>query len=225
MAMSDTVEMAEMRKRFQKPSPPAAAYQALVILAMNGYLLDLLLHGEASPTGLALYGALELIAWSLIANLALIPVPKDLRVGSPDVPFVTRVFAIVAVSAVLCGIALVVVPDREHVEQVLHTRDPLTTLQELHILWPLLASIALAAFGSIGDLLRWRRTGGPFVTGTAMAGASKFLTAIAGVAAAAMVGGSNAMRWSIVYLVCKSGFELLMLWWQFIGMPERQPQK
>jgi hypothetical protein len=224
--MSDAAEMAEMRKRFQRPSPSAAAYQALTILATNGYLLYLLLQGEASPTGFTLYGVLELVAWSIIANLALIPVPKDLRVGSPDVPLMTRIVVMFAVPAFLLVIALTVVPDREHVQQVLHTTgDPLATLDELHILWPLLASIAMATIGSIGDLLRWRQTSGPFVTGTSMAAASKFLTAIVGVAAAALIGGTNALLFSIVYLVCKSGFELLMLWWQFLGMPERQLEK
>ena len=225
MAMSDAAEMAQMRKRFQRPSPSAAAYQALTILATNGYLLYLLLQGEASPTGLTLYGVLELVAWSVIANLALIPVPKELRVGSPDVPLATRAIVMLAVPAFLLTIALVVVPDREHVGRVLHTRDPLRTLDELHILWPLLISSAMATFGSLGDLLRWRQTGGPFVTGTSMAAASKFLTAIVGVAAAALVGGTDAVLFSTVYLVCKSAFELLMLWWQFLGMPEREPKK
>lgn len=229
MAMSNTAEMAALRQRFPKLPLATATYQALTILATNGYLLYLLLRGDASPTALALYGVLELIAWSVISNTALIPVPKDLRVGSPDVPLLGRVVAIVVVSAFLAGIAWMCVPDREHVDSLAHTRDPLAALAELHILWPLTASVVLAAFGSISDLARWRRVGGPFVTGIAMAASSKFITAIVAPVAASVLTGSftdaahKAFAWSCIYLLIKCAAELLMLGWQAIGMPERQP--
>jgi hypothetical protein len=230
MAMSDAAEMAAMRQRFGKLAPPAAAYQAFTILATNAYLLYLLVQGEASPTGFAIYGVLELIAWSVIANLALIPVPKELRVGSPDVPLGTRIGVVIVFAGFFGGIAWLSVPDREHIEQLLQNRNPLAGLSDLHILWPLLASIAFAASGSIGDLLRWRRVGGPFVTGTAMAASSKFLTAIVAPVVAAVMSGAGeaahkALLWTIIYLVLKSAFELLILGWQFLGMPERQPDK
>jgi hypothetical protein len=230
MAMSNAAEMAALRQRFAKLPPFTAASQALTIFATNAYLLYLLVQGEASPTGFALYGVLELVAWSIIANAALIPVPKNLRVGSPDVPVSTRIAAIVFFSAFLGGIAWFSVPDREHFEQLLQTRDPLVGLRELHILWPLLVSIGFAASGSIADFMRWRRVGGPFVTGTAMAASSKFLTGIVAPIAAAVLSGSfsdagrKALIWSIIYLVLKAAFELLMLVWQSFGMPERQPE-
>jgi hypothetical protein len=227
MAMSETAEMAALRQRFPKMPPITAAFQALTIVATNTYLLYLLLHDEGSPTAFALFGVLELVAW--IANTALIPVPKELRVGSPDIPLITRITVIIAFSAFLLGIAWLSVPDREHVDQLLHAGNPLAMLDELHILWPLLASIAFAASGSFSDLMRWRQVGGPFVTGTAMAASGKFITAIVAPIAAAMLSGSGdaahkAMVWSSIYLAIKSGSELLMLWWQSLGMPERQPE-
>lgn len=229
MAMSDAAEMAALRQRFPKLAPIPAAYQALTILGTNAYLLYLLLRGEGSPSAFALYGVLELIAWSVIANTALIPVPKDLRVGSPDVPLAGRIVAIAAFSAFLGGIAWMCVPDREHIDQLLHAHDPVTALSDLHILWPLLASAALAAFGSIGDLMRWRAGGGPFVTGTAMAASSKFITAIVAPIAAVILSGAfagaaahRAMVWSSAYLAIKCAAEFLMLGWQSLGMPERQ---
>ena len=228
MPMSDAAELAAMRQRFPKLPPLTAAFQAFAILATNAYLLYLLLQGEATPTSFALYGVLELVAWSVIANTALIPVPKALRVGSPDMPLPGRIMAIVAVSALLGGIAWMSVPDRADAERLLQARDPLAALRELHIVWPLLATTALAAFGSIGDLLRWRRSGGPFVTGTAMAAAAKILTAIVAPIAAAFMshGAADAARrafvWTCVYLAIKSAAELLMLAWQSLGMPERK---
>jgi len=231
MAMSEAAEMAALRDRFPKLPPTIAAYQALTILATNAYLLYLLLNDQASPTAFALFGVLELMTWSAIANLALIPVPKNLRVGSPDMPVLARVAAIVAFSAVLAGIAWLCLPDREHAGQLLRGRNVFLALEELHILWPLLASAALAAFGSISDLMRWRRSGGPFVTGTAMAASSKFITAIAAPIVAMLLAGSSgdaahrAMLWSCVYLAIKCAAELLMLGWQTIGMPERQNKR
>jgi len=227
MAMSDAAEMAALRERFPKLPPLAAAYQALTILATNAYLLYLLLHDEGSPIGFALFGVLELFGWSVVANSALYPVPKEQRVGSPDVPLSARITAIVAFSAFLLGIAWVCVPDRGPIDELVHEGNPLAILGGLHILWPLLASIAFAASGSINDLMRWRRVGGPFVTGTAMAASSKFITAIlAPMAAAGLAGFGDAAHkaivWSSVYLAIKSGSELLMLLWQSLGMPERQ---
>ena len=228
MAMSNAAEMAALRQRFPKLPTSTAAFQAFTIVATNGYLLYLLLQGEATPTAFALYGVLELIAWSLIANLSLIPVPKDLRVGSPDIPLANRIVAIVAISAFLAGIAWVTVPDRADAERLLHVRDPLATLSELHVLWPLLATVVLAASGSIGDLLRWRRSRGAFVAGTTMAATAKFITAIVAPIVAAVISGSpggaahKAFAWSCIYLAVKCAAELLMLGWQAIGMPERQ---
>jgi len=228
MAMSDTAEMAALRQRFPKQPPLAAAYQALTVLGTNAYLFYLLLQGEGSPTAFALFGVLELIAWSIVANTALIPVPKELRVGSPDMPLLGRIVVIAAFSAFLLGVAWMCVPDREHFDELLHRRDPIAALRDLHILWPLLATIAFAASGSISDLMRWRRAGGPFVTGTAMAASSKFITAIVAPVVAVVLTGSSAdaahraMVWSLIYLTIKCGAELLMLGWQSLGMPERQ---
>jgi hypothetical protein len=232
MLKSEAAEMSALRERFPKPTLSAAAFQALSIVAMNGYLLYLVFQNESSPVAIAVYSALELIALSIISNLALISVPKELRVGSPDIPVVKRIVAIAAVSALLCGIFwLGVGGDREHIDQLRQARNPIDALRELHILWPLLATMALAASGSIADRLRWSNSSGPFVTGAALSTAPKFLTAILGpVVAVSFSDGLGrhdtaraAIIWCVIYLSIKSAFELLVLAWQFFGMPERKP--
>jgi len=216
-----------LRQRFPKPTLPAAIYQALTVVGMNAYLLYLVLAQQSSPVAIALFAVLELIVMSLIANLALIGVPQPLRVGSPPMPIPQRVFAIVFVSAGLLGIAwLGVSNDRERVLELIRQNDPLGALRELHILWPLLASAALAASVSLGDRLRWRRTGGSFVTGTAMQAAPKFLTAVIAPIVALLLSdhaymmdrARGAIIWCIVYLAIKSAFELLFLAAHFFGM-------
>jgi hypothetical protein len=228
---SNTDEMTALRKRFPRPAPATAAFQALSIVVMNAYLLYLVVQHASSPVAIALYSVLELIVLSIITNVALTGVPKALRVGSPDMPILKRVLAIAVVSAFLCFIFwLSVGGDREHIDQLRHAANPVDALRELNILWPLLVMTGLAVFGSIGDRLRWQARGGPFVTGVAMSAAPKFMTAIVGPIAAAMLSGgiSGANRahaaviWCIVFLAIKSALELLVLAWQFRGMPEGQ---
>ena len=176
-----------------------------------------------------LFAVLELIAMSLIANLALIGVPQPLRVGSPAMPIPKRIFAITFVSAGLLGIAWFGVSnDRERIVELIRQRDPIGALVELHILWPLLASAALAASVALGDRLRWRSTGGSFVTGTAMQAAPKFITAVIAPVVALLLSDHaymmdttrGAIVWCIIYLAIKSAFELLFLAGHFFGMPD-----
>jgi len=228
---SNADEMTALRKRFGRPTPATAAFQALNIVVMNAYLLYLVVQHRSSPVAIALYSVLELIVLSIITNVALTGVPKELRVGSPDMPVLKRVLAIVVISAFLCFIFwLSVGGDKEHINQLRHAANPFDALRELNILWPLLAMAGLAVFGSISDRLRWQARGGPFVTGAAMSAAPKFMTAIVGPIAAAMVSGGisgenrahAAIIWCIVFLAIKSALELLVLAWQFRGMPEGQ---
>lgn len=216
-----------LRQRFPKPTLPAAVYQALTIVGMNAYLFYLVLDRQSSPAAIALFAVLELIAMSLIANVALIGVPQPLRVGSPDMPLPKRIFAIAFVSAGLLGIAWFGISnDRERIVELIRQRDPIGALGELHILWPLLASAVLAASVALGDRLRWRRTGGSFVTGTAMQAAPKFITAVIAPVVAMLLSdhaymmdsARGAIIWCITYLAIKSAFELLFLAGHFFGM-------
>ena len=222
-------EITALRKRFPRPAPATAAFQALSIVVMNAYLLYLVIQHASSPVAIALYSVIELIVLSIITNVALTGVPKELRVGSPDMPIVKRVLAIAVISAFLCLIFwLSVAGDKEHIDQLRHASNPIAALRGLNILWPLLTMAGLAVFGSIGDRLRWRASGGPFVTGAALSAAPKFMTAIVGPIAAGMLsgglGGENpahaAVTWCIVFLAIKSALELLVLAWHFRGMPE-----
>jgi hypothetical protein len=224
-------EMTALRKRFPRPAPATAAFQALSIVLMNAYLLHLVIRHASSPVAIALYSVIELIALSIITNVALAGVPKELRVGSPDMPVWKRVLAIAVISMFLCFIFwLSVSGDKEHIDQLRHAANPVAVLRGLNILWPLLTMTGLAVFGSISDRLRWRASGGPYVTGAAMSAAPKFMTAIVGPIAAGMLsgglGGENperaAVTWCIVFLAIKSALELLVLAWHFRGMPEGQ---
>jgi len=221
--------MTALRKRFPRPTAAAAAFQAANIVAMNGYLLYLVVRHASSPVAIALYSVLELIVLSIVSNVALTGVPKALRVGSPDMPLPKRVLAIAAVSAMLCLVFwLSVAGDQEHIDRLRHATGPVDALRTLNVFWPLLAMTVLAVSGSIGDRLRWRARGGPFVTGAAMSAAPKFMTAIVGPIAAAMLSGGlggedrahAALVWCLVFLAIKSALELLVLAWQFRGMPE-----
>jgi len=228
---ANTDEMTALRKRFGRPTPATAAFQALNIFVMNAYLLYLVVQHRSSPVAIALYSVLELILLSIITNVALTGVPKELRVGSPDMPVLKRVLAIAVMSAILCFIFwLSVSGDQEHIDQLRHAANPIDALRALNVLWPLLAMAGLAVFGSIGDRLRWQARGGPFVTGAALSAAPKFMTAIVGPIVAAVasggLGGENrahaAVIWCIVFLAIKSALELLVLAWQFRGMPDGQ---
>jgi len=232
MPLSEKQEMAALRQRFAKPSAASAIYLAAVVVATNGYLLYLVTSGEASRVGLALYGVLELIAYSVISNLTMLTVPKELRVGTPDVPMGTRIAMIVAIGAVLSGIAwLGVHGDAEHLRKLDTAHDPLAALADLNVLRPLLLTVLLAIGGSLGDWLRWRSSGGgPFVNGLAMSAAPKFLTAVIAPIVALLASDSihDAARatfvWCGVYLAIKCALELLLLVWQTRGMPE-QPKR
>jgi len=228
---SNADEMIALRKRFPRPPPATAAFQALSIVVMNAYLLSLVVRHASSPVAIALYSVLELIVLSIITNVALTGVPKELRVGSPDMPVWKRVLAIAVISAFLCFIFwLSVSGDREHIDQLRHAANPIAALRGLNILWPLSIMAGLAVFGSISDRLRWRASGGLYVTGAAVSAAPKFMTAIVGPIAAGMLSGGlsgdnpehAAITWCIVFLAIKSALELLVLAWHFRGMPERQ---
>lgn len=234
MPASPAADMAALRQRFPRPTPAAAAYQAFSIVGMNAYLLYLVLTNESSPVAIGLYAVLELIVLSIVSNLALVGVPKPLRVGSPDMPLVSRVFAIVVISAVLFGIFwFSVADDRVHIDQLRQMRNPLDTLRELNVLRPLMVTTGLVVLGALGDRLRWSRQGGPYVSGSVMSAASKFVAAIAGPITAAVAsshfGGGDPVRtaiaWCVVYLLVKSAIELLMLFWQYLGMPEAKDKR
>jgi hypothetical protein len=222
-----------LRQRFPKPTLPAAIHQGLTIVGMNAYLLYLVVEQQSSPVAIALFAVLELISMSLITNLALIGVPQPLRVGSSAMPIPKRIFAIAFVSAGLLGIAWFGVSnDRERIIDLIRQRDPIGALRELHILWPLLTSAALAASVSLGDRLRWSRTGGSFVNGTAMQAAPKFITAVIAPVVAPLLSDHaymmdstrGAIVWCIVYLAIKSALELLFLAGHFFGMLDAGPR-
>ena len=225
--MSNDEEMDQIRRRFGKPTLGAAVYMALVSLATNAYLLHLVVNGEASRVGIALYGVLELIAYSVIGNITMAAVPKDLRVGSPDVPLPKRILAIVGMSAILCSVAWFAVhADTEHLDMLRNARDPFAALADLNILTPLALTITLAGCASFSDWFRWRGSGQPFVSGLALSAAAKFVTAIAAPIAAMLASDDihhDAARatlvWCSVYLGIKCGLELFFLYWQYRGMP------
>ncbi len=228
MSLSDAQEVQALRQRFGKLTRGMAVYMAFAAITTNAYLFYLVTAGETSPVGIALYAVLELIAYSLIANTAMLAVPKALRVGSPDMPLPKRILAIVVIGGMLVGIAwLGVHGDAEHLRLLRTAPGPLAALTGLNILRPLALTVVLAVFGSIGDWLRWRGSGKPFVNGLALSASPKFLTAIIAPFVALLASDSvhepprAALVWCGVYLAIKCGLELLFVFWQQRGMPDR----
>jgi len=230
MTQSDAVEMAALRARFPKPAPGAAAFQALSIVATTGYLAYLVHVGESSPVAIAAFGVLELIGHSLIANVAMLSVPKASRVGVPDMPLPKRLAGMAVLIGWLVGVGwLGVGGDAQHVAVVHRAHDPLAALEELNVLRPLALALLLAAVSVIADRVRWSVHRGPFVNGLAMGGVAKFLTAaIAPMLAFILVNWDAwsqtraVATWCAIYLGMRCVLELLLLWWQFLGMPERE---
>lgn len=227
-------ELAAVRQRFPKPGAPAAIYQAASILVINGYLVHLVASGQSSPVGIAVFNIGELIVLSVIAHLALIGVPKQARLGDDGNSNPLQKIVVIALSLVwLSGIYYVSISfDTVHIQRLREARGVYKALDGLHILWPLLLSAVACAAATFADRLRWRRRGGIFVPEYAMSAAPKILTLVIAPIPAVLISesflknnlASALLAWSLVYLGIKAAFELLILAWQYFGMPEAKPR-
>jgi len=224
------IELAALRQRFPKPSAPAAVYQCASILLLNGYLVYLVATGQSSPVAIAAFNLCELILLSAIAHLALIPVPKQARLGDADSStFVQKIFIMLLGLVWLGGVYFISVSfDTVHVDQLRHATGVISALQDMNILWPLLFSAATTLVATISDVVRWRAKGGMFVPEYAVSAAPKILTLIFAPIPAVLISGkyqttdmaTALLVWSAVYIGIKAAAELGILAFVYAGMPE-----
>ncbi|MEP7043473.1 MAG: hypothetical protein ABI843_10450 [Dokdonella sp.] len=227
----DAADIEALRLRFPKPTPLAAAYQCATILGTNAFLFYLVVTGQSSPVAIALYGILEVLMLSAISHVALLPVPRDSRVGDPAMPMLQRMGVLSLALIWLAGVYWISLSgDKAHLDPLLYSGDPLKALAALTIWRPLLISAVLVAVAAIGDWLDWRRRGGVFVSNMALSGAPKIVTLIVAPIPAVLISGAwvrdnparAAIVWSLVYIAIKCAAEVLVLYWQYLGMPQRQ---
>lgn len=226
----NAAELAALRQRFPKPSPPAALYQCVTILLVNGYLLYLVVTGQSSPVAIAAFNLCELILLSIIAHLALIPVPKEQRFGVDPKQSIVQKIMVMALSLVwLGGIYYVSIGwDRAQIDRLRQAPNLFAAFDDMHILWPLVLSGVATAVATARDLMRWRAKGGMFVPEYALSGAPKILTLVLAPIPAVLIGepylktglAAAEVAWCVVYLAVKSIAELGILAFQFLGMPE-----
>ncbi|MEP6939093.1 MAG: hypothetical protein ABI846_04970 [Rudaea sp.] len=222
--VDDVTETRAMRERFPKPSIGAAAFQATTIVLFNVYLLRLVLGGDISPLALAAFAILDIVALSLIGNLAVLVIPKEARVGDPMNDRVAlKLTILVLFFAFFVAIYYASVQfDAPPMARFLHASSVADAFTQLHIGQPLLVSAALTASVTVQDLLRWRRSGGLFVPGYAVPGAAKFLTLMVTPIPAVLISdqfldkgpSAAAIAWGVTYVAIKCAFELLMLAFQ-----------
>ena len=232
-ALEKDAELAALRKRFPKPTNAAAAFQAATILGINGYLAYLVANGSASPVSIAAFNLGELVLLSVIAHLALIPVPNESRMSDArSGPLLQKIVVMALGVAWLGGVyAISVSIDTPHIAQIRQAPGLLAALVSLNVATPLLTGLA-TAFGTFNDLMRWRSKGGLFVPQYAMSAAPKILTLIIAPIPAVLVAAKYAKTdlamalivWCAVYIAIKTAFELLILAFQYFGMPEAKPK-
>lgn len=158
---------------------PAAA-----VLAANLLTARSLLRGEMRPWELALLVALEALAFSAIAWVQTLGVPKEARPDEeqPKAPLGQRVggmlfglFWIVAVYGIIFGFYLREMPDWRALASA-----PFAFLAGSAIRWPLAVSVAGALADAVADRQFWKHRGGIFVSTPGFTALARWLTLIFG---------------------------------------------
>src|SRR5438045_5666928 len=123
-ALEKDAELAALRKRFPKPTNAAAAFQAATILGINGYLAYLVANGSASPVSIAAFNLGELVLLSVIAHLALIPVPNESRMSDARSGPLLQKIVVLALGVARIGAvyAISVSVDTPHIPPVRHAQ-------------------------------------------------------------------------------------------------------
>ena len=157
---------------------------ATAVLAANLLTARALVRGEMRPWELALLVALEAAAFSAIAWLQTLSVPKEARADAdqPRMPLGQRLgtllfglFWIAAVYSIVFGFYLRETPDWGAV-----AKAPFAFLAGSAIRWPLLVSIAGALADAVADRQFWKLRGGIFVSTPGFTGLARWLTLIFG---------------------------------------------
>lgn len=154
-----------------------------VILA-NFLTARALLRGEMRPWELALLVALEAAAFSAIAWVQTLTVPKEARPDADDAKtplgqrlgtLVFGLFWIVAVYGIIFGFYLREMPDWRALAAA-----PFAFLAGSAIRWPLAVSIGGALLDAVADRQFWKHRGGIFISTPGFTGLARWLTLILG---------------------------------------------
>lgn len=166
-------------RHFPFPGWPALGLHALAVLAGNGVVLWLLQSGRLPGAGLILLVVLEFILLLVLSRLLAWPVPRA-QWFEPPQPW-RKVLPLFAFLAVWAGgaysITLVMIVG--WADFLAYFRDP-AAWHRTGLAWALGITALLAVVGGIGDLLRWRRLGPPYLSSLSMDTLARLLTLVFG---------------------------------------------
>ena len=178
----DTLTRADAQawlRQFPFPGWPALCLHALFVLAGNGLVLWLLQSGRLPGAGLVLLVVLEFVVLFVLARLLAWPVPQA-QWFEPPRPWreVLPLFAFLAVWAGgAYSITLVMIDGWG--DFLAYFRDP-SAWYRTGLGWALGITVVLAVAGGIGDYLRWRRSGPPYMSSGSMDVMARLLTLVFG---------------------------------------------
>ena len=238
------------REHWPKASIAALAYQGIAMAAVNAYLLWLAWHAQISPLSLAVFSVGELFVLAVFARVELIPVPRAQRFSAQQhallgaeqrsgifgrlfvcvfiAVWVTLVYAFCL--SVDVNLLRLFVADHDSLDVnlilLVSAHDPLDVLTQLHVLWPLLLTAALAVVAMLGDWHLWHRRGGLFVPEMAQPNTPKILTFFVAPIPAVMACftfidddyRTALVAWCLGYLAIRILFELGMLALSIFGL-------
>lgn len=167
------------QRHFPFPGWGALAFQALVVLAGNGLVLWLLATGRLPGAGLILLVVVEFALLMALANLAALPVPRAHRFEPPK-PWREQLF-LLGFLVVWAGGAysLTLVMIDGWADFLAYFRDP-RHWHATGVSWALGVTTVLALCTGLGDWLRYRAKGPPFMPALGLDVMSRLLTLIFG---------------------------------------------
>lgn len=178
----DTLTRADAQawlRQFPFPGWAALGLHALSVLAGNGVVLWLLQSGRLPGAGLILLVVLEFILLMVLARLLAWPVPHA-QWFEPPQPW-RKVLPLFAFLAVWAGgaYAITLVMIDGWGDFLAFFRDP-SAWHRTGLGWALGITATLAVVGGLGDLLRWKRRGPPYMSSLSMDTMARLLTLIFG---------------------------------------------
>jgi len=187
-------------RQFPFTGYPSWLLQMLPVILSNAYVLWLLLQGRLSGAGLILIVAIEAVVLMLLVNLAALPVPRA-HWQDPPKPW-REVLPAMLFLAIWCGGAYGMTlafikgwPDMQR-----YLQEPAFWI-ESGVATALGLTFGLALMTAVGDWLRYRRLGPPYVPALSHDVMARILTLIFGAIPFAMpffvgtIGGIKGMEW------------------------------
>lgn len=167
------------QRHFPFPGWGALAFQALVVLAGNALVLWLLASGRLPGAGLILLVVLEFALLFVFAHLAALPVPRAHRFEPPK-PWREQLF-LMGFLAVWAGGAysLTLLMIQGWGDFLAYFRDA-SRWHATGLSWALGVTAVLALCTALGDWLRYRAKGPPFMPALGLDVMSRLLTLVFG---------------------------------------------